>query len=367
MASPALGFDAWLTSNGIRVPDALKQKMHEKYLDSVDVLTQLKQMNGNELSEVMAELKLTVIEKAIFNAILAKLEASEGAASQSGSASTSYMVIVPEIISITDNKNGAVNIKWKLAQQAVDKNVKNRVKLEWAEDEKALDFDYTNDQIIEINKLDLNTVYETNNIAVNNINANIFRLKWRNFSNAKELKIETDRWDTNSKGQHIEVDGTVIKHKATTAWNSVYGQVVCKAPYTYHWRFRIKAFSAHFMFGVARVSNGDSCKATYLGTKEKGYYAAYTNADTAYVYDGGNNYQGEYGMKRFNKNGCVLDMYLDLKQHTLRFETGGQDTGVTIPNLPEEEYRMIVSLYNQQQIELIAFNTIDIIGYDDSA
>ena len=61
-------------------------------------------------------------------------------------------------------------------------------------------------------------------------------------------------------------------------------------------------------------------------------------------------------MQRFNKNGCILDMYLDLKDCKLSFKTGGQDTGVTLDGLPKEDYRMIVSLYNSQQIELVAFD-----------
>merc|ERR1712129_567160 len=111
-------------------------------------------------------------------------------------------------------------------------------------------------------------------------------------------------------------------------------------------------------FGVAKVSSGDALKASYVGNGENAYYAAYQNANTTYVYDKNKGaYSGTgYGMERFNKNGCTLDMYLDLKEYELSFKTGGQDTGVVIKGLQQEDYRMIVSLYNKQQIELVAFD-----------
>eukprot|EP01084_Bolivina_argentea_P068471 124641_1 len=344
-------FDDWLFRNGIHIPPTLKEKLETKYIASAEVLSQIKKIGDDSMTQVITELKLNIYEKAVFNVILSKLDGETG-----GLQSHDHiMTIVPQIIDISDNKNGTVNIKWKLSQKPLYKDSENRLKLEWAEDEKALQFDNTNDQIIRMNKIDLESVHETKNVLVPNLTASIFRLKWRNFSNTKAIKIETDLWDTNNKGELIQIlNDNIIKHTAASKWSSVYGKVVCKTGYKYHWQFKIKTFAIHFMFGVAKVSNGFACKDTYLGTKEVGYYAAYGNANTAYVYQSGAS--GEYGMKRFNKNGCVLDMYLDLTNYKLSFKTGGQDTGVVIDNLSQEDYRMIVSLYNGQQIELVAFD-----------
>merc|ERR1712087_366167 len=185
----------------------------------------------------------------------------------------------------------------------------------------------------------------------------IFMLKLCSLSNNKRMTIATDRWHTTMKGPSIAIRESVVEHTATNTWNSVYGQVVCTAPYTYHWRFKIKAFAVYFMFGVAKVSAGDALKSSYVGNGENAYYAAYNNAETAYVYDKtGGCRQGQYGMERFNKNGCTLDMYLDLKQYQLSFKTGGEDTGVVIKNLKQEDYRMVIAMYNKQQIELVAFD-----------
>eukprot|EP01083_Nonionella_stella_P111128 325831_1 len=344
-------FNDWLFRNGIRIPESLHNKMKAQYIDSVDVLAQLKKMGGNKMADVLQQLQLNTIEEAIFNVILSKLggDSAPGECPQ-------VMMLAPQIISISDNKNGSVNVKWKLSPQPLDNNHKNRLKLEWADDEKALDMDHTNDEIIDTNNIELDVVHQVNNVRVHNINANVFRLKWRNFSNAKVLQIETDRWDANHKGQHIEVDGNVIKHTATTSWNSIYGQVLCKAPFTYHWKFRVKNHAIYFMFGVAQAVNEYKCKDTYLGATQVGYYAAYNTKDIAYIYDKNGNVTGQYGMQRFNTNGCVLDMYLDLKNYQLKFETNGEDIGHTIKNLGEVDYRMIVSLYNKQVIELVAFD-----------
>ena len=95
----------------------------------------------------------------------------------------------------------------------------------------------------------------------------------------------------------------------------------------------------------------------YLGKKECGYYVAGGNhKNEAYVYNTGNDYSGQHGMHRINKSGCIFDIYLDLTNYTINFKTSGQDTGVTIRNLPKEDYRMIVSMYNEQQIEFVAFD-----------
>jgi len=194
-------------------------------------------------------------------------------------------------------------------------------------------------------------------VVIDNINAYIFRIKLCSLSNTKRMTIVTDRWHTSMKGPHISIRESVVEHTAVNKWDSVYGQVVCSAPYTFHWRFKIKAFAIYFMFGVAEVSAGDALKETHLGSACNGYYAAHNNATKAHVYDKTKgNYGGEYGMSRFNKNGCTIDMVLDLKQYQLSFKTGGEDTGVVIKDLKQEDYRMVISLYNKQQIELVAFD-----------
>ena len=313
-------------------------------------------MDNATLQSVIDELQLGAIEKAIFNVILSKVGGSEGSSSTGQNVSGQIMTIVPEILSISDNKNGAVNIKWKLVQKALDKDIKNQLKLEWAEDEKALDFDYTNDQIIDLNRIDLNVVHESNNVSVKNINANKFRLKWRNFSAVKTLKLESDRWDADNKGKHIQIDGNIIKHTATTAWSTAYGQVICKAPFTYHWQFKIKSFAVHMMFSVVRFDDGYKQKDTYLGNGHSPVYYHQSGNTHFYNHYRGSDVSGDYGYNRFAKNGAVLDMYLDLKDYKLTYKTGGQDIGYSFDNLPQENYRMAVSLYNKQQIELIAFD-----------
>eukprot|EP01084_Bolivina_argentea_P116182 206480_1 len=348
-------FNDWLFRNEITIPPSLQKKLKDKFIASIDVLHQLKKMGDHTVNEILADLQLNTIETAIFNVILSKLDGNTKS-NVCVQSQNQTMNIVPEIVSITDNKNGAINIKWKLKAVPFNTETTNRLKLEWVTEEQEFDFDYTNDRVIETYKFDLETVHETKNIIINNMNANIFRLKWRSFSNTKTIKIESDRWDSVNKGQYIRVDNNIIQHIATNLWSSVYGQVICKHPYTYHWKFKIKSFALYFMFGVARVSNGYRCTNTYLGTIEKGYYAAYQNSNNVQIYNTGNDFVGQYGMQRFNKNGDTLDMYLDLTNYKLSFETGGEYSGVTIENLPQEKYRMIVSLYNKQHIELVAFD-----------
>ena len=286
------------------------------------------------MTEIIDKLKLNLIEEAVFEVILSKVDAKQGGAEECSTLSTQILTISPEIVALTDNKNGGINIKWKLKTQRVNLDGENRLQLEYAVNEQELDFGHGNSKSIDFHNIDLNSEYETRNVVIDNINANIFRLKWNNFGNIKELKIETDLWDQNHKGQHIQVHGNVIRHTATTTWSSIYGRVLCKAPYTYHWRFKIKAFAIYFMFGISRESDNYSVVNSYLGATNNafGYYAANSNNNQAHVYHLGAN--GQFGMQRFNKNGCVLDMYLDLKNYKLSFKTGGQDTGVVIDDLP---------------------------------
>lgn len=111
------------------------------------------------------------------------------------------------------------------------------------------------------------------------------------------------------------------------------------------------------MFTAVTVSQGYKNKDTCISS---GYSPVYYHHDnTTYLYNSyrGNSVEGEYGFKRLAKNGGILDMYLDLKNYKLSYKTGGQDIGYCFDNLPQENYRMVVTLHNnQQQIELIAFD-----------
>ena len=339
--------NSWARHHGIEIPPSLQEKMDAKYIGSIAVLSELVKMGKDSLLKVTDGLELDLIEKAIFNAMLSKLAQGQ----------PPIMSITPEIISITDNKNGAVNIQWKLLSNAFEGDITNQLRLEWAEDDNGMRFDHTKGKFMDSdNQIELETIYETSNILIHDVNANLFRLNWCSVSNTKDINMKTENWDSIYKGKHISVQGNVIQHTAEDSWCGIYGQVVCKSPYIYHWKFKLKAFADNFMFGVSRMSNKYRARNGHPGKDNIGY--SVLSRDTVYVYNTGNHqdFVGKYGIQRFNKNGCELDMYLDLTNYKLSFKTGGQDTGVVIQDLAQENYRMIVSLYNKQQIELVAFD-----------
>ena len=351
--------NSWARHHGIEIPPSLKEKMDAKYIGSIAVLSELVKIGEHSLSKVMEELELDIIEKAIFNAMLSKL--AQGHNDDTCKClQPPIMSINPEIISVTDNENGSVNIKWKLLSRIFEGDMTNRLKLEWAKDQKEMHWDgKLIDGLSKMelgNQIELDTIYRISNIFIHDVNANLFRLNWCSVSDTKDINMKTENWDSIYKGKHIFVQGNVIQHTAEDSWCGIYGKVVCKSPYTYHWQIKLNAFADNFMFGVSRMSNKYRARNGHPGKDNIGYRVL--SRDTVYVYNTGNHqdFVGKYGIQRFNKNGCELDMYLDLTNYKLSFKTGGQDTGVVIQDLIQENYRMIVSLYNKQQIELVAFD-----------
>eukprot|EP01083_Nonionella_stella_P025992 71586_1 len=349
------GFDEWLFRNEIRIPRSLREKLFQYHLDSVNVLTALKA--ANDIDGALQLLNLDVIQKAIFTAITNKVgvSVSDNSTSNEGAHSKS---ITPQLLSLKDNNDGTVDIKVKLIEAEMGTALKRALRLEWADDEKALDIGSKTGINLGSNDMELNTEHELKNIAVKS-NADVFRLSmiWKRIGNIKPLALRVEKWDLNHKGDVISVNDNTIKHVGTgNAWRSIYGTVECKAPYIYHWKFRIKTYGVYFMFGVEKVGNNYGLEQTHVGTKGAAYYSA---GDTVYCYhtQDGNNISGDYGSKRLNKNGGELDMYLDLSCFEVRFETNGQDVGYKIQNLSEENYRMVTSPYTPgTRLELVQFD-----------
>eukprot|EP01083_Nonionella_stella_P239340 837752_1 len=346
-------FDEWLCQNGIRIPRSLREKLFHHHLDSVDVLTALKA--SNHVEGALQILNLDVIQEAIFTAITNKIRVavSHNSPSNEGAQSKS---ITPQLLSLKDNNDGTVDIKVKLVETDAESALKGALRLEWADDEKTLDIGSKTGINLGSNDMELNTEHELKNVAVKS-NADVFRLIWRRIGNIKPLTLRVEKWDVNHKGDVISVDDNTIKQGGSgDAWRSIYGTIECKPPYIYHWKFRIKTYGVHFMFGVEKVGNNYGLEQTHVGTKGAAYYSA---GDTVYLYptQDGNNISGDYGSKRLNKNGGELDMYLDLSCFELRFETNGQDVGYKIQNLSEENYRMVTSPYTPgTRIELVQFD-----------
>eukprot|EP01083_Nonionella_stella_P105244 302630_1 len=353
-------FDEWLFQNGIRISRSLREKLFHHHLDSVDVLTELKA--ANDIESALQLLNLDVIQKAIFSAIIRKVPVlvSHNSLSNEGAQhnGTQPKSITPQLLSLKDNNDGTVDIKVKLVEAEVDPALKGSLRLEWADDEKALDMGSKTGINLGSNDMELNTEHELKNIAVKS-NADVFRLSmiWKRIGNIKPLALRVEKWDLNHKGDVISVNDNTIKHVGTgNAWRSIYGTVECKAPYIYHWKFRIKTYGVHFMFGVEKVGNNYGLEQTYAGAKGAVYYSY---DDTTYIYhtQDGNHITGDYGSKRLNKNGGELDMYLDLSCFEVRFETNGQDVGYKIQNLSEENYRMVTSPYTPgTRLELVQFD-----------
>eukprot|EP00486_Rosalina_sp_Unknown_P014322 CAMPEP_0201595176 /NCGR_PEP_ID=MMETSP0190_2-20130828/192264_1 /ASSEMBLY_ACC=CAM_ASM_000263 /TAXON_ID=37353 /ORGANISM="Rosalina sp." /LENGTH=145 /DNA_ID=CAMNT_0048055069 /DNA_START=29 /DNA_END=466 /DNA_ORIENTATION=- len=135
-------FENWLIQNDISIPPSLKKKLEENYVASAKVLAKIKKKGDNAVKEVMDKLKLDLIEEAVFEVILSTADEEGNTSGQGAGPGSQIMTIVPEIVSISDNKNGAVNIEWKLTAQRLNNNADNQVQLEWAEEEKELDFDH---------------------------------------------------------------------------------------------------------------------------------------------------------------------------------------------------------------------------------
>merc|ERR1719295_1780288 len=109
MATPKeTAFTKWLAKKEIEMPPAMLEKMKKNFVASCGVLTQLKKLGDSALSSVVSDLQLTFIEKAILGLILSKLEGSESGqgTALTGTASSALMGVVPEVVSMTDNKNG---------------------------------------------------------------------------------------------------------------------------------------------------------------------------------------------------------------------------------------------------------------------
>eukprot|EP01084_Bolivina_argentea_P131009 231267_1 len=312
-------FDKWLFRNGIRISPSLKDKLTNNHLDSVDVLQELKAMNG--LTEASRIMNLNIIEKSVFSVIIRKIQVVDNISSK-------IVAITPSFISAKDNKNGTVDLKLKLIQSPLKNDGNNQLTLEWAEDEKCFSGAEAG-IVVNLNNIDIDTIQEIKNIPTK-FNANALRLVWRNYGNVKPLKLRCEKWDAKHCANIISVSGDIIKHCGSKdEWCSIYGTIICKYGFEYHWKFKVKTYKHYFMFGIEKVTNQYGLENSYAGAKGVVYYS---RPEITYIYptQNGKSFKGDYGCKRMNHNGGELDMYLDLKNWELRFETDGVDVGYKI-------------------------------------
>eukprot|EP01083_Nonionella_stella_P105243 302629_1 len=203
-------FDEWLCQNEIRIPRSLREKLFHHHLDSVDVLTALKA--SNHVEGALQILNLDVIQEAIFTAITNKIRVavSHNSPSNEGAQSKS---ITPQLLSLKDNNDGTVDIKVKLVEAEVDPALKGSLRLEWADDEKALDIGSKTGINLGSNDMELNTEHELKNIAVETLQLTNKLIQLKNKDKNKEDKTKATNGDNDKASKPGKPKQRKPKHK----------------------------------------------------------------------------------------------------------------------------------------------------------
>ena len=186
-----------------------------------------------------------------------------------------------------------------------------------------------------------------------------------------------EEWDIKNKGKHMEISGESnekceITHAVKgSRYQSVLG-ITKVDKGKHHWKFKIMKFASNMgswriVIGITKIDKLDDEKLKKLFDS----YISCNHASYGLVVNCGNTrsflvsktsagYPGKDYGKVCNKDGDVIDMYLDLDNMILRFGINGLVYGNAYDKIEKTAYKMVMTL-NQAGtvIELISYQEID--------
>eukprot|EP01083_Nonionella_stella_P250637 865590_1 len=165
-----------------------------------------------------------------------------------------------------------------------------------------------------------------------------------------------DQWDSNCKSKDFQIDNDVVWNSVHD-WRSVFGKEICKSPYSYHWKLQIVKVTKQPgntwppLIGIQQ-NNGQE--------KKESDFTSYTCSRSVFAFIGGRaklttsgNDGRAYG-STFRANGDSIDVYLDMKNHTLSFGINDVKYGKAF-DVGNVEYKLAVSFYSGMKLKMISF------------
>eukprot|EP01084_Bolivina_argentea_P020805 38650_1 len=245
---------------------------------------------------------------------------------------------IPVLLSLTDNGDCTVGVKWNLEFKKSSKNKNQKLKIEWSETKSddieqfanVVDEKWGNDH-----QIDLNDNYDIIiDVAVDNKIANyFFRLKyfdgstWSIGSNIKSLSIKeqlTDTWDPNCKHSDFQIQGNSIINIGGGQRSAYLTRVVKSGIHC--WKFRIdNLISHHSCFGVWKTKYQPILTERMGESGGNKSYGFCPNCYSLFVPEHGRPQETKYGVKC--KNGDTIEMVLNLVNYCLSYKINEKSYG----------------------------------------
>eukprot|EP01084_Bolivina_argentea_P015851 29700_1 len=278
---------------------------------------------------------------------------------------------VPVLISLVDNKNGSVGIKWKLNTNEEKHNDEKhcKLKVEWTDIELKHDNDNNDDMKVEwkYNKEFVLQNKEYLDVDVKVKNKTIvygFRIKyfdgkvWSIYSDVKSIvykKMDMEKWDPNAVGPNITININTVTHTGSGGHQSAFLSTVISEG-IHVWKIRANTVSSCWnLFGIWKTNSGQPVLHNWFTTvTNNGYAYIMGNARLTKPSSPGG-FGPKYGVKCKAEN--VITMRVNFNTLSLSYQVNQKDYGKAF-DIDRTTYRAAVSTYNtSNSYTLLSYNT----------
>ena len=169
-----------------------------------------------------------------------------------------------------------------------------------------------------------------------------------------------DKWDKSICHEFVKINakGTCFRLDDDYEWDpegvglcSVYGINTVKSPQIFTWKIRLNTYVYWACIGLIKDDTKvlkENITDNSYGREDPGCFLINHGA-MCYQWKRKENY-----VKRFDQKGDIIQVTLNMKQHTIRYKVNGIDYGIAYDKLYEDSYRLVVSISdNNEEIELL--------------
>ena len=269
-----------------------------------------------------------------------------------------FIDIIPIIISLSDNKDCTIAVKWKLDGYIDDHKHNKKLSISWNETksddiEEFEENKWQNTKEIHLNN---NKNEDSINIPIDNqITSYSFAIKyfngnqWSQFSKTKCISITeivnlTDSWDEHFKANYLEIDDKSI---INTADGYEYGSAYLKRVVydgIHKWKFRIDKYRSGWqLIGVFKTKYNAITQTYFERNQNQSYGFVLNNGWLSDPQTNGGKLK-DYGVKCVD--GDIVEMTLNMIDLCLSFKINDIDYGKAF-DVEQTSYKAAVTLRNK--------------------
>ena len=170
-----------------------------------------------------------------------------------------------------------------------------------------------------------------------------------------------DKWDTSLCHKLVKINGSCVKLDDNVEWTperpmlcTIFGCNSIKSGDIFTWKLRFNSNIYYCCIGVIH-DKIDVLKANIIdnnfGRQNSGCYLTNTHGSMYYEWEGKNDY-----CPKFEEKGVIIEMTLNMIEHTIRYKINNIDYGIAYDKLYENAYRLAVCMsgtYDKEEIVLL--------------